>query len=128
MFTSACLSIQIHELNQKTIPGFNPIQARLLFYHLKVQGGSLETPHLMISGTIKAIPMKLCTVIVLVKAYQNTKRKFQKYDLWRHNDVINKNNDLRETRQIIYHMMRAFRKCNFYWNWVTEWKVNFCLF
>ena len=36
--------------------------------------------------------MKLCTVIVLIKAYQNTKRNFQKYDLWRHNDVITKNN------------------------------------
>ena len=31
----------------------------------------------MISGTIKASPMKLCTVIVLLKAYQNTKRNFQ---------------------------------------------------
>ena len=46
----------------------------------------------MISGTIKASRMKLCTVIVLLKAYQNTKRNFQKYDLWRHNDVITKNN------------------------------------
>ena len=46
----------------------------------------------MISGTIKASPMKLSTVIVLIKAYQNTKRNFQKYDLWRHNDVITKNN------------------------------------
>ena len=36
---------------------FNPIQARL-FYSLKVQGGPL-----MISGTIKASPMKLPTVI-----------------------------------------------------------------
>ena len=42
----------------------------------------------MISGTIKANPMKLCTVKVLLKVYQNTKRNFQKYDLWRHNDVI----------------------------------------
>ena len=42
--------------------GFNPIQARL-FYHLKVQGGSLG--------------MKLCVVIVLLNAYQNTKRNFQ---------------------------------------------------
>ena len=31
----------------------------------------------MISGTIKASPMKLCTVIVLLEAYQNTKRNFQ---------------------------------------------------
>ena len=43
-------------------------------------GGSLETPF-MISGTIKASPMKLCTVIVLLKAYQNTKINFKKYDL-----------------------------------------------
>ena len=27
-----------------------------------------------------------------VEAYQNTKRNFQKYELWRHNDVITKNN------------------------------------
>ena len=46
------------------------------FYRFKVQGGSLGTP-LMISGTIKTSPMKLCTVIVLLKAYQNTKRNFQ---------------------------------------------------
>ena len=45
------------------------------FYRLKFQG-SLGTP-LMISGTIKASSLKLCTVIVLLKAYQNTKRKFQ---------------------------------------------------
>ena len=38
------------------------------FYRIKVQGGSLGTP-LMISGTIKANPMKLCTA----KVYQNTK-------------------------------------------------------
>ena len=109
--------------------GSNPIQARL-FYRLKVQGGgSLGTP-LMISGTIKASPMKLCTVIVLLKTYQNTKRNFQKYDLWRHNDVITKNNDKIRTsvkpdkiyiiRKV---MVRAFRKCNFYWNRVTESKV-----
>ena len=49
------------------------------FYHLKVQGGSLGTP-LMISATIKASPKKLCTRIVLLKGYQNTKRNFQKYD------------------------------------------------
>ena len=44
----------------------------------------------MISGTIKALPMKLCTVIVLYKTYQNTKINFQKYGLSRHNDVITK--------------------------------------
>ena len=53
-------------------PRFNPMQARL-FYRSQVQGGSLGAP-LMISGTIKASPMKLCTV--LLKAYQNTKRNF----------------------------------------------------
>ena len=31
----------------------------------------------MIAGTIKASPKKLCTVIVLLKAYQNTKRNFK---------------------------------------------------
>ena len=40
----------------------------------------------MISVTIKASTMKLCTVIVLLKAYQNTKRNFQNI----HNDVIAK--------------------------------------
>ena len=50
------------------------------FYRLKVQGGSLGT-FLMISGTIKTNPMKLCTVIVLLKTYQKTKRNFQKYEL-----------------------------------------------
>ena len=58
---------------------FNPIQARL-FLPFKGPGGSLGTP-LIISGTTKASPIKLCTVIVLPKAYQNTKRNFQKYDL-----------------------------------------------
>ena len=52
------------------------------FYRLKVQGGSLggKDP-LMISATIQGSPTKLCTVIVLLKAYQNTKRNLQKYDL-----------------------------------------------
>ena len=60
----------------------------------------------MISGTIKAIPMKLCTAIVLIKAYQNTKGNFKNktYDVtmtsllkqWQNSDLI-------ETRQIIYH-------------------------
>ena len=52
------------------------------FYRLKVQEGVFRDP-LMISGTIKASPMKLCTVIVLLKTYQNTKRNFQKmtYDV-----------------------------------------------
>ena len=50
---------------------------------LRVKGpsrGSLVIP-LMISGTIKASPMKFCTVIGLLKPCQNTKRNFQKSDL-----------------------------------------------
>ena len=50
------------------------------FYRLKVQGGVFRDP-LMISGTSKASQIKLCTVIVLLNTYQNTKRNFQKYDL-----------------------------------------------
>ena len=57
----------------------NPIQARL-FLPFKGPRGGLKEP-LMISGTIKASPMILCTVILPLKAYQNTKRNFQKYDL-----------------------------------------------
>ena len=86
----------------------------------KGPAGSLGTPPPIISGTIKASPVKLCTVIVLLKAYQNTKRNFQKYDLWRHNDVITKNNGkiwtsakpdkLYIIRKV---MIRAFRKWNF---------------
>ena len=59
----------------------------------------------MISVTSKASPMKLCTVIVLLKIYQNTERNFQNmtYDvtmtsllkLW-------KNVDFLETKQVIY--------------------------
>ena len=61
---------------------FNPIQARLfLLFKCPSGGGEIFRGPLMISGTIKASPMKLCTVIVLLKAYQNTKRNFQKYDL-----------------------------------------------
>ena len=61
----------------------------------------------MVSGIIQASPMKLCTVVVLLKAYQNTYRIFQKCDAWHHNDVITKtmeNSDLRETRQMIHHL------------------------
>ena len=32
----------------------------------------------MIFGTIQASPIKLCTVILLLKTYQNTKRNFFK--------------------------------------------------
>ena len=83
---------------------FNPIQARL-FLPFKGPRGSLGTP-LMISGTIKASPMKLCTIIVLLNAYQNTKRNFQNmtYDVTMTSLLKQwQNSDLRETRQIIYY-------------------------
>ena len=75
------------------------------FYPLNVQGSSLGTP-LMISGTINASPMKLCTVIVPLKAYQNTKGIFKKltYDVTMTSLLKQwENSDLRETRQIIHH-------------------------
>ena len=56
----------------------NPIQARLLL-RFKGPRGVLKDP-LMISGTIRISSMTLCKVIVLLKAYQNTKRNFQRYD------------------------------------------------
>ena len=72
--------------------------------------------------------------MALLKAYQNTKRTFQKSDLWRHNDVITKNNGKIQTSAkpnkwyiIQKVMMRAFRKCSLYCNWVTDWKVMFIL-
>ena len=112
----------------KVLWSLDPIQARL-FLPFKGPTGVFRDP-LMISGTIKASPMKLCTVIVLLKAYQNTKRNFKKYDLWRHNNVITKNNGKIRTSAkpgklyiIRKEMMRALRKCNFYWNWGTESKV-----
>ena len=62
---------------------------------------------LMISGTFQASPTKLCTVTVLLKAFQNTKRNQFKnltYDVtmplllkqWEHSDLL-------ETKQILYH-------------------------
>ena len=61
----------------KAIRMLNPIQARLFLpFKGPRGGGSLGTP-LMISGTIKARVIKLCTRIVLLKAYQNTKRNFK---------------------------------------------------
>ena len=59
----------------------------------------------MISAIVKAYLMKLCTVIVLLEAYQNIKRNFQKSDLWCHTSILKAmgNSDLRETRQIMYH-------------------------
>ena len=61
------------------IQALNPIQARL-FLPFKGPRGVFRDP-LMISGIITASPMKLCTVIVLLKAYQNTKRNFEIYEL-----------------------------------------------
>ena len=57
----------------------NPIQARL-FLPFKGPSGVFRDP-LMISGTIQGNPLKLVTVIVPFKAYQNTKRNLQEYDL-----------------------------------------------
>ena len=68
----------------------NPIRSRL-FCYLKVQGEVFRDPP-KISGTIKRIPMKRCTVIVLLKVYQYTWRNLQKSDLSCHNNVITKNN------------------------------------
>ena len=64
----------------------------------------------MISGTSKASQMKLCTVIVLLNTYQNTKRNFKNMTYGVTMTSLPKtmgNLDLSETRQIIYHS-----KCN----------------
>ena len=61
---------------------------------------------LIISGTITASQIKLCTIIVLLKAYQNTKRNFKyiTYDITMTSLLKTMgNSDLRKTRQIIYH-------------------------
>ena len=71
----------------------------------------------MISETVTASPMKLCTVIVLLKTYQNIKRNFQEYVKLRHNDAITKSNGKIWTfvkPEKLYIILRAFRKCNFY--------------
>ena len=70
----------------------------------------------MISGTIKASPTKLCTVIVLLRPTRIQKEIFKNMTY----DVITKNNGkirtsakpdkLYITRKV---MMRAFRKCTF---------------
>ena len=60
----------------------------------------------MISGTIKVSPVKLCTVIVLFKAYQIQKEIFENmiYDITTTSLLKQcENSDLRETRHIIYH-------------------------
>ena len=66
---------------------FYPILAKLLLPFKSKRLEGLETP-LWSQKPLKASPVKLCKVIVLLKAYQSTKRNFQKYDLWRGNDVI----------------------------------------
>ena len=71
---TSCLMLQFKGKNT-----LNPIQARL-FLPFKGPRGVFRD-RLMISGTIKGNPMKLCTVIVLIEVHQNTKGNFQKYDL-----------------------------------------------
>ena len=73
----------------------------------------------MISGTIKASPMKFCTVIVPLKAYQNQKEIFKNvtYDVTM--TSILKNTMAKfgppQNQTIIRKVtMRAFRKCKFY--------------
>ena len=59
----------------------------------------------MTSGTINASPMKLFPVIVLFKAYKNTKRNFQNmtYDVTMTSLLKQwENSELPETRPIIY--------------------------
>ena len=50
----------------------NPIRSRL-FLPFKP-----PPPPLTIYGTIQAIPMNLCTAVILLNSYQNTLRKFLK--------------------------------------------------
>ena len=61
----------------------------------------------MISGTIQASPVKLCTVIALLKVYQNTERndKNLTYDVTMTSSLKQwENSDHDETMQIIYHL------------------------
>ena len=52
----------------------------------------------------KASEVKLCTVIVLLKTFQNTKKKNLTYDVTMMPLLKQlENSDLRETGQIIYH-------------------------
>ena len=70
------------------------------FLAIKGPGGLRDSPPpLMISGTVKASPMKLCKIIVLLKVYQNTKRNIQNMacdvtvtsllKLWENSDLRN---------------------------------------
>ena len=77
-----------------------PYKARLFLSFFKCPGGPP-----LISGTIKVSPMKLCTVIVLLKAYQNTKEILRNmtYDVTMTSLLKTMgNSDLHETNQIIY--------------------------
>ena len=67
-----CLGHQVLSSFQKIFLKPYSGQACLLF---KGPGGGLEGPRLMISGTIQASPMKLCTALVLLKAYQTRIQK-----------------------------------------------------
>ena len=61
----------------------------------------------MISAIIQASPMKLCRVMILIKAYQNTKEIFRSlaFDITTASLLKQwENLDLREIRQIIYHL------------------------
>ena len=81
------LDLKLGKIKSVNFIDFNPVQANLL-YRLKVQGG-LQGPF-MNSGTIKASQIKLCTVKLPLKTFQNTKEKFQKSYLLRHDDVSTK--------------------------------------
>ena len=63
----------------------------------------------MISGNTEAIPMKLCSAIVVHMAYQSTEGNFQKSDLLRHNDVIAKNHGK------VWTSAKRSKKLNFTW-------------
>ena len=82
-------------------------------------GGSLRI-QLMISETIQGSQIKLCTVITtILKAYQNTKRKFQRCHIWHHNDIITKTIGKfgpLPNHAMIHHLEgddESFRKCVF---------------
>ena len=64
-----CRFCQIWTFSSKGM-GINPIRSWLYFTVLKVQGVFRDP--LKISGPIQGSPIKLCTVIVLRKVYQNT--------------------------------------------------------
>ena len=96
--------LQQHSVRRQAVA--NPIQARLFYRFKDARGEGVFRDPLMISVTIKASPMKLSTVIVILKAYQNTKRNFQNmtYDVAMTSLLKQwQNSNLREAKQIIYH-------------------------